>query len=91
MDGDHDISTTAEVQERVIAAVYKACHDNGVYLEGSLLKPSMTVPGIDCKKAASPEEVAEYTIRTLERVVPVKVGDYLCVCLSLSPVVAAVL
>eukprot|EP00621_Florenciella_sp_RCC1693_P013687 CAMPEP_0182533450 /NCGR_PEP_ID=MMETSP1323-20130603/13684_1 /TAXON_ID=236787 /ORGANISM="Florenciella parvula, Strain RCC1693" /LENGTH=389 /DNA_ID=CAMNT_0024743329 /DNA_START=43 /DNA_END=1212 /DNA_ORIENTATION=+ len=69
MDGSHPIEVTAEVQERVIAAVYKACHDNGVYLEGSLLKPSMTVAGIDTA-AESPERVAEYTIQTLERTVP---------------------
>ena len=73
MDGDHDIATTAAVQERVIAAVYKACNDNGVYLEGSLLKPSMTVPGVECKEKSSPEEVAKYTIQTLERVVPASV------------------
>ena len=73
MDGDHDIATTAAVQERVIAAVYKACNDNGVYLEGSLLKPSMTVNGIECPNKSSPEEVAKYTIQTLERVVPASV------------------
>ena len=73
MDGDHDIATTAAVQERVIAAVYKACNDNGVYLEGSLLKPSMTVPGVDCKTKSDPEEVAKYTIQTLERTVPASV------------------
>merc|ERR1711871_311052 len=73
MDGDHNIDTTAAVQERVIAAVYKACNDNGVYLEGSLLKPSMTVPGVECQAKSSPEEVAKYTIQTLERVVPASV------------------
>ena len=48
MDGDHNIERTAEVQEKVLAAVYKALSDNGVFLEGSLLKPSMTVPGAEC-------------------------------------------
>merc|ERR1712199_95558 len=70
MDGDHDVETTAVVQEAVLAAVYKACSDNGVYLEGSLLKPSMTVPGVECEDRASPEKVAEMTIRVLERTVP---------------------
>jgi len=73
MDGDHDIETTAKVQEAVLAAVYKACSDNGVYLEGSLLKPSMTVPGVDCKDRATPDKVAEMTIQTLERTVPASV------------------
>jgi len=74
MDGEHDIETTAAVQERVIAAVYKACNDNGVYLEGSLLKPSMTVSGVEAKNKAGPEEVAKWTIQTLERTVPSSVG-----------------
>ena len=70
MDGDHDIDRTAEVQERVLLATYKALQDNGVYLEGSLLKPSMTTPGAECKTPVTKEKIAEYTIRTLERTVP---------------------
>lgn len=70
MDGSHDIARCAEVQEEVLAAVYKACDLNGVYLEGSLLKPNMTVPGADWDGTTSPEEIAAYTIRTLERRVP---------------------
>ena len=38
MDGDHDIDTTAAIQERVIKEVYYACQVNGVLLEGTLLK-----------------------------------------------------
>jgi len=70
MDGDHNIETTAAVQEKVLAAVYKALSDNGVFLEGSLLKPSMTVPGAECTEPVTKEKIAEYTIRTLERCVP---------------------
>lgn len=70
MDGDHDINRTAEVQEEVLAAVYKACDANGVLLEGSLLKPNMVVPGSDFTGSTSPEEIGSYTIRTLQRRVP---------------------
>ena len=70
MDGDHTIETTAKVQEKVLAAVYKALSDNGVFLEGSLLKPSLTVPGAECTERASKEKIAEFTVRTLERCVP---------------------
>ena len=52
IDGTHDIVTTARVQERVLTTVYAKLQDNGVLLEGSLLKPSMTVPGVS---AARPE------------------------------------
>jgi len=46
IDGTHDIATTARIQERVLGTVYNKLRDNGVFLEGSLLKPSMTVPGV---------------------------------------------
>lgn len=70
IDGIHDIETTAAVQERVITTVYKKLQECGVLLEGTLLKPSMTVSGVDCKDKASPERVAELTIRTFERTIP---------------------
>ena len=53
MDGDHSIEKTAQVQENILCAVYKALNENGVFLEGSLLKPSMTVPGKDCTEPVS--------------------------------------
>lgn len=70
MDGDHNIERTAEVQEEVLASVYKFCDTNGVLLEGSLLKPNMVVPGSDFSGSTSPDEIGKYTIRTLERRVP---------------------
>mmetsp|Transcript_21685 Transcript_21685/g.28068 ORF Transcript_21685/g.28068 Transcript_21685/m.28068 type:complete len:393 (+) Transcript_21685:60-1238(+) len=70
MDGEHDIDTTAAIQEKVLATVYKALDDNNVFLEGSLLKPSMTCPGADCPKEVTPEEIAAKTIQTLQRTVP---------------------
>jgi fructose-bisphosphate aldolase class I len=73
MDGDHDIASTASVQEWVLRSVYEALALNGVYLEGSLLKPSMTTAGADCPHQPSPEEVGEYTLRTLCRSVPAAV------------------
>jgi fructose-bisphosphate aldolase class I len=48
MDGEHTIDRTAEVQEEVLAAVFSALRHNGVLLEGTLLKPSMTCPGKSC-------------------------------------------
>merc|ERR1719437_273879 len=70
IDGDHDIYTTAKVQERVVTTVYKKLQECGVMLEGTLLKPSMTVCGVDCEDKASPQEVADMTVRTFERSIP---------------------
>jgi fructose-bisphosphate aldolase class I len=70
LDGAHDIATTARVQERVLTTVYAKLQDNGVLLEGSLLKPSMTVPGIDCDDKSDPATIAKMTVQTLDRCLP---------------------
>merc|ERR1719359_1357928 len=70
IDGNHDIATTAAIQEKYIVTVYKKLQDCGVMLEGTLLKPSMTVAGVECENKPSPEEVAKMTVRTFERSIP---------------------
>jgi fructose-bisphosphate aldolase class I len=70
IDGTHDITTTARVQERVLTTVYAKLQDNGVLLEGSLLKPSMTVPGVECEDKSDPASIAKMTVRTLDRCLP---------------------
>ena len=70
IDGNHDIATTAAVQERVLCIVYKKLQDCGVMLEGTLLKPSMTVAGVEAENKPTPEEVAKMTVQTFERTIP---------------------
>ncbi|KAL3905165.1 MAG: hypothetical protein SGPRY_011012, partial [Prymnesium sp.] len=70
IDGTHDITTTARVQERVLSTVYKKLRENGVLLEGSLLKPSMTVPGVECEDKSDPATIAKMTVQTLDRCLP---------------------
>ncbi|MEB3333077.1 MAG: class I fructose-bisphosphate aldolase [Synechococcaceae cyanobacterium] len=84
MDGDHDIATTASVQEWVLRTVYDALAMNGVFLEGSLLKPSMTTAGADCPDRPGLEEVGEFTVRTLSRSVPAAVPAILFLSGGLS-------
>ncbi|PRQ43797.1 putative fructose-bisphosphate aldolase [Rosa chinensis] len=72
VDGPHSIDKCADVTERVLAACYKALNDHHVLLEGTLLKPNMVTPGSDAKKA-SPEVIAEYTVRALQRTTPAAV------------------
>jgi len=84
MDGEHDIVTTASVQEWVLRTVYEALAVNGVFLEGSLLKPSMTTAGADCATRPSVDEVGEFTVRTLGRTVPAAVPAILFLSGGLS-------
>ncbi|KAF4658477.1 hypothetical protein FOZ61_005593 [Perkinsus olseni] len=69
-DGPHTIETDAYVTERVLSAVFKALNDLHVLLEGCVLKPNMVMPGAECPQRASPEKIAEMTVRTLKRTVP---------------------
>jgi len=73
MDGDHPIETTAAVQERVLRQVYAALAENGVLLEGSLLKPSMTTAGASHRADQTPQQVGEATVSVLRRTVPASV------------------
>merc|ERR1711885_56575 len=70
IDGVHGVATTARVQERVLTTVYAKLQDNGVLLEGSLLKPSMTVPGVECSDKSDPATIAKMTAQTLDRSLP---------------------
>jgi fructose-bisphosphate aldolase class I len=69
-DGTHTIEECAEISERVFAAVVKELQDQKVLLEGSLLKPNMITPGMDCPDRSTPGEIAFYTVRTLSRTIP---------------------
>ena len=44
--------------------------DQKVLLEGILLKPAMVTPGADSSSRATPDQVAEYTLKLLNRRVP---------------------
>lgn len=72
-DGDHDLQACIDASERTLAAVYKALNDHHVYLEGTLLKPNMVLPGVDCPKKYTPEEVAAATVTTFQHHLPVAV------------------
>jgi fructose-bisphosphate aldolase class I len=70
MDGDHSIGVTSIIQKKVLRTVYSALKANNVLLEGTLLKPSMTLPGIRNNNNLIPDEIAEYTLNTLISTVP---------------------
>jgi len=69
-DGDHNLDRCMKVTETVLAAVYKALNDHHVYLEGTLLKPNMVTPGQQGPYKATPEQVAEATVKVFSRTIP---------------------
>jgi len=73
MDGSHTLQTCFETTERVLHAVFKKLYQQRVLLEGMILKPNMVVPGLECPKQESVDEVADATVKCLLQCVPAAV------------------
>ncbi|MDD1609036.1 MAG: fructose-bisphosphate aldolase class I [Methylococcaceae bacterium] len=73
LDGSHSIDRCYEVIEAVQHAVFHALYRHGVIFETMLLKPSMVIQGKDHPMKATPEEIAEKTLKELRRTVPAAV------------------
>jgi fructose-bisphosphate aldolase, class I len=70
MDGAHSIERCEEVTDATLHAVFDALAAHKIYLEGMVLKPNMVISGKKASNRASPEAVAEATVRCLKRHVP---------------------
>src|SRR6202789_4015522 len=73
MDGAHPLERCEEVTNIVLDSVFNHLFAARIVLEGMILKPNMVIPGKKCADQASPERIAEATIRTLKRQVPAAV------------------
>jgi fructose-bisphosphate aldolase class I len=73
MDGAHTLERCEEVTNAVLDRVFSHLFAARIYLEGMILKPNMVIAGKKCAQRASPEQVAEATVRTLKRQVPTAV------------------
>ncbi|CDO66913.1 fructose-bisphosphate aldolase [Plasmodium reichenowi] len=69
-DGPHSIEVCAVVTQKVLSCVFKALQENGVLLEGALLKPNMVTAGYECTAKTTTQDVGFLTVRTLRRTVP---------------------
>jgi fructose-bisphosphate aldolase, class I len=88
MDGSHSLQRCEEVTNAVLQGVFAQLHAARILLEGMLLKPNMVVAGKKCAEKASPEQVAEATLRTLRRQVPSAVPGIAFLSGGQSPVEA---
>jgi fructose-bisphosphate aldolase class I len=73
MDGSHTIERCEEVTDAVLDRVFSHLFAARVYLEGIVLKPNMVIAGKKSPQQATPQQVAEATVRTLKRQVPAAV------------------
>ena len=70
MDGDHSLEECCQIQKNVLKSLYKKLEEHSVYLPGTLLKTSMTLPGLEYKSKYTSEEIAKKTIETFKDSVP---------------------
>jgi len=73
MDGSHTLERCEQVTGIVLHAVFHALFEQGVALEGMLLKPNMVVAGKDCSSQPSVAQVAIVTLRCFRRHAPAAV------------------
>src|SRR5438067_11607751 len=74
MDGDHKAERSFEVTDAAQHAVFRALHEQRVFLPGILLKPNMVVPGYSSGQKATAQQVAEWTLTVLRNNVPASVA-----------------
>jgi len=73
MEGSHTLERCGQVTEEVLREVFNQLCEQGVMLEGVILKPNMVLPGSACPTQETVEEVADATIHCLLRSVPAAV------------------
>ncbi len=73
MDGDHSMQTCASVTTEVLHHVFNALYQQGVNLEGMILKPNMVLPGNNSTEKPDAQQVADATVNCFLRTVPAAV------------------
>jgi fructose-bisphosphate aldolase class I len=71
MAGDHSLARCQQATERALRAVFEQLSVQNVALDGMILKANMVLPGLNCPVQPTAEEVADATVETLRRAVPV--------------------
>ena len=73
MDGTHDIEKWYQVTTSVLNECYNQLKIHKVDLKGTILKPNMVVPGLECKDKSDSAEIAKKTLDCLKKNVPSEV------------------
>ena len=70
MDGSHSVERCYDVTTAALSALYAQLAEQGVHLEGSILKPNMVVSGTQNAVQADMAQVAEMTLDCFKKCVP---------------------
>ncbi len=70
IEGDHTIEQSEAASEKILTALFSELKVAGVATEGIILKTSMVIPGKGSAQKATPEQVAEATLRVFKKILP---------------------
>lgn len=70
INGDHTIDRCFEVTVETLQSVFAELADQRVFLEGTILKPSMVIAGLDCPQQSSVADGAQKTLECLLKTAP---------------------
>jgi len=73
MDGNHSADDCYKKTSEVLKKCFDELKLNKVDLKGIILKPNMILPGSNCEKKISSEEIAKLTVKCLKESVPSEV------------------
>ncbi len=73
MDGDHNSEDCFKKTSEVLKKCYDELILNKVDLKGTILKPNMILPGVNCKEKIECKKIAELTLKCLIESVPSEV------------------
>lgn len=74
MDGEHSIDEHYDATARILRALFAELCEQGVFLEGTILKVNMVLSGKSASIQADEKEVAEKTIKCLKENVPAELA-----------------
>lgn len=70
MEGDYDISRCFDVTSDLLKIVFEELYEQGVSMEGTVLKASMVLSGKQCLAQVDRDKVAQQTLKCLQQNVP---------------------
>ena len=70
MPGDHTLEQAVAINTEILGVLFQAMREQGVYLEGCVLKTNMINPGKQCPVKYSLEQIAAANLDVLAQTVP---------------------
>ncbi|HRY31285.1 MAG TPA: fructose-bisphosphate aldolase class I [Candidatus Paceibacterota bacterium] len=89
LNGPHSIAKAEETTTIVLKKVFEKVQEHKVHVPGLILKTSMVIQGDENPDEASPEEIAEATVRVLLQTVPKNIGGVVFLSGGQTPIEAS--